>query len=165
METAIPSPLKAEHDELHQELVKATKEPGKVGEAARAVAEVLHPHFVKEEEYALPPLGILKVLAEGKPVSDTEKVIEMTERLKSELPRMLEEHEAIVAELEKLAEVACEENKPEYARFAEKLILHARTEEDVLYPASIVLGEYIKSKQPRIPVRGRARQRRGGQFI
>ncbi|MFO0753230.1 MAG: hemerythrin domain-containing protein [Thermodesulfovibrionales bacterium] len=148
MEITIPSPLKAEHDELHQELVRATKEPGKVGEAARAVAEVLHPHFVKEEEYALPPLGALKALAEDKPAPGAEKVIEMTGRLKAELPRMLEEHEAIVASLERLAEAACEENKPEYARFAEKLILHARTEEDVLYPASLVLGEYIRLKQP-----------------
>lgn len=148
MEITIPSPLKAEHDELHQELVKATREPGKVGEAARAVAEVLHPHFVKEEEYALPPLGLLKILMEEKPISGIEKVVGMTDRLKSELPHMLQEHEAIVASLEKLAESACQENKPEYARFAEKLILHARTEEDVLYPASLLLGEYIKLKQP-----------------
>jgi len=30
------------------------KEGGKVGKAAKAVANVLHPHFEKEEEYALP---------------------------------------------------------------------------------------------------------------
>ena len=36
------------------------------------------------------------------------------------------------------------ENKMDYARFAEKLTLHAKTEEDVLYPASLLIGEYIK---------------------
>jgi hypothetical protein len=30
------------------------------------------------------------------------------------------------------------------ARFAEKLRLHARTEEGVLYPAAILVGEYLK---------------------
>ena len=36
------------------------------------------------------------------------------------------------------------ENRPEFARFAEKLILHARTEEEVLYPAAILVGEWLQ---------------------
>ncbi|MDZ7260614.1 MAG: hypothetical protein ONB05_00640 [candidate division KSB1 bacterium] len=63
MKFEIPKPLKMEHEELHAELVRATKVGGEIGEAAKAVAEILHPHFVKEEEYALPPLGILSLLA------------------------------------------------------------------------------------------------------
>ena len=55
MEFTIPRSLKIEHEELHEELAKATKESGKIGDAAKAVANVLHPHFTKEEEYALPP--------------------------------------------------------------------------------------------------------------
>jgi hypothetical protein len=49
MQLNIPAPLKAEHEELHAVLVKATKEAGDTGKAARSVAEILHPHFVKEE--------------------------------------------------------------------------------------------------------------------
>jgi hypothetical protein len=33
-----------------------------------------------------------------------------------------------------------------YAGFARKLILHAQTEEEILYPASILIGEYLKLK-------------------
>lgn len=51
----IPRSLKAEHDELHAELARAAKEPGEIGAAAREVARILHPHFVSEEEFALPP--------------------------------------------------------------------------------------------------------------
>ncbi len=58
--------MKLEHEELHAELVKATKAGGKIGEVAKAVARILHSHFVKEEEYVLPPLGLLPPLAEGK---------------------------------------------------------------------------------------------------
>lgn len=31
----------------------------KTGEAAKVVANLMHPHFISEEEYALPPLGLL----------------------------------------------------------------------------------------------------------
>lgn len=54
MEFKIPQPLKLEHEELHAELVRVTQEGGKIGEAAEVDAQLLHPHFEKEEEYALP---------------------------------------------------------------------------------------------------------------
>ena len=142
----IPQPLKLEHEELHAELVKATQEAGEIGEAAKAVAKLLHPHFVKEEEYALPPLGLLAPLAEGAITPDMTTVISMTDRLKADLPHMLQEHQQIVAALETLAKAADKGGKPQYARFAEKLTLHAQTEEQVLYPAAILVGEYLKLK-------------------
>jgi hypothetical protein len=146
MTFTIPNPLKLEHEELHAELVTATKAGGRVGEAANAVAKVLHEHFVKEEEFALPPLGLLAALARDKLDEDAKSVLSMTDRLKSELSEMLEEHKAIVAELENLMAAAEAEKKPEHARFAEKLMLHAQTEEEVLYPAAILVGEYLKLK-------------------
>jgi iron-sulfur cluster repair protein YtfE (RIC family) len=145
MNADIPHALKVEHEELHAELVRATTAGGRIEEAARAVAKLLHPHFVKEEAYALPPLGLLARVAAGDLSPALADILPMTERLKTELRDMLDEHRAIVAALERLAEVAVQEGKPEYARFAEKLKLHAQTEEEVLYPAAIVLGEYVKA--------------------
>lgn len=146
MQFKIPEPMKLEHNELHAELVKATKEKGKLGEAAKAVANVLHPHFVKEEEYAIPPLGLLQQLAEGNISGEMREVLVMTDRLKAELPTMLEEHAKIISALDTLAAVAKKKGKPRYARFAKKLALHATAEEQVTYPASILIGEYIKMK-------------------
>lgn len=146
MDITIPQPLKSEHDELHAELVKATNAGGKIAEAAKAVAALLHPHFVKEEAYALPPLGLLPRLAAGNITPEMSQVLSMTERLKAELPHMLQEHQAIVAALKTLADVAAQEQQREYVRFAEKLMLHAQTEEEVLYPTAIVIGEYLKLK-------------------
>ena len=82
MTLTIPSPLKLEHEELHAELVKATSAGGQVGEAAKAVAKVLHEHFLKEEEFALPPLGLLSALARDKVDEDAKSVLSMTDRLK-----------------------------------------------------------------------------------
>lgn len=146
MDITIPQPLKSEHDELHAELVKATNAGGKIAEAAKAVAALLHPHFVKEEAYALPPLGLLPRLAAGTITPEMSQVLSMTERLKAELPHMLQEHQAIVAALKTLADVAAQEQQREYVHFATKLMLHAQTEEDVLYPTAILIGEYLKLK-------------------
>jgi hypothetical protein len=88
----IPRPLHVEHEELHAELVKATQVEGEIGEAARTVAALLHPHFVKEEAYALPPLSLLSLLAAGKVTLEMRDVLPMTDRLQTELPQMLAEH-------------------------------------------------------------------------
>ena len=146
MKVKIPKPLKAEHEELHGELFEATQAGGEVAKAAKAVARLLHPHFVKEEEYALPPLGLLKVLARRPPSVAMTEVLSMTDRLKKDLPHMLKEHQGIVAALKALTAAARKEKKDRYAHFADKLILHAKTEEDVLYPAAILIGEYLKCR-------------------
>jgi hypothetical protein len=62
---AIPGSMRAEHEEIHRALERATQAAGRVGEAARALAKVLQPHFEREEQIALPPLGLLAPLARG----------------------------------------------------------------------------------------------------
>ena len=146
MDIRIPTPLKVEHEELHAELVALTKAPGRVGEAARRVATLLHPHFVKEEEYALPPLGLLSVAASGKITPEMRAVVTMTDRLKEDLPHMLAEHKQVVGSLEALAEAGRAEKQPDAVRFAEELRLHAEFEEEVLYPAAILVGEHVKAR-------------------
>lgn len=146
MKFEIPRPMKIEHDELHADLVKAINTGGQTGKAATAVAKVLHTHFVKEEEYALPPLGLLVSLSQGKFEAEMAEVLKMTDKLEAELPTMLAEHKEIVAALTKLVDAAKGENKPDIVHFAEKLMLHAQTEEMVSYPTALVIGRYVKSK-------------------
>jgi len=143
MKFEVPKPLQVEHEELHARLLKATKEAGAIGEAAREVARLLHPHFVREEEFALPPLALLERLARGEATDEMAEVLPMTQRLKAELPQMLAEHRQIVGALEKLRAAARAAGQPEHERFAEALVLHAQTEEQVLYPAAILAGEQV----------------------
>jgi hypothetical protein len=112
MSPKIPESLKLEHEELHADLVRATKAGGKTGEAAKAVAKVLHEHFIKEEEFALPPIGLLPALARGQVDKEMGSVVAMTDRLKTELPEMLREHQAVVAALKQLTAAAEEEKLP-----------------------------------------------------
>jgi hypothetical protein len=144
MQFKIPVSLKAEHQELHSELGKAIESGADTGEAAKAVAEVLYNHFLKEEEYALPQLGLLPALAEGKVNDEMRPAIDMADKLANDLNQMLQEHKMVVVALEHLSEAAKREGKLEAVRLSEKLAMHAKNEEEVLYPASILVGEYLK---------------------
>ena len=105
----------------------------------------MHSHFKKEEEYALPPLGILPDLAKGKIVQSMSAILKMTDKLETDLPTMLSEHKEIVAALKTLIDAAKAEDKPEYVHFAEKLMAHARMEEEVSYPTALLIGRYLKT--------------------
>lgn len=144
MEFSPPRSLETEHEALHAQLVPLTNLPGKVGDAARLVATRLHEHFVLEEELAVPPLALLAPLAKGEASPAMRSMLAKTDRLKAELPRMLAEHRAIVEALDELVKAGKEEARPEAVAFAEKLRLHAATEEEVLYPAAILVGEYLR---------------------
>lgn len=144
--TIIPESLKREHDDLHEDLVKATQAGGGTATAAKKVAHLLHPHFVQEEAFAMPPLGALAALARGETPPDAASILAMSQRLKTELPRLLGEHQGIVDALRELETVARAEGNPDVAAFAERLQMHARNEEDVLYPAAILVGDVLKAR-------------------
>jgi hypothetical protein len=140
----VPEGMEAEHDQLHADLAALTQVGGRTGEAAIAVAEVLEPHFAKENEYALPPLALLVPLSQGKFEADMAGVLEMTDKLEAEMPTMHSEHEEIAAALKVLHDAATAENNPAGVQFAEELTAHAHEEEEVLYPASLLIGRYVK---------------------
>lgn len=143
----IPMSIRSEHEAIHAALVEATRVSGRIGEAASALAKVLHPHFVREEEIALPPLGLLASLAAGRMPADVAAVLEMTDTLKREMPQMLTEHKAIRAAVEQLRVVAHADKNAAVERLAEDLAAHARTEEEVLYPAAILVGDVVRARQ------------------
>jgi len=67
MEMKIPPSLKHEHGEMRASLAIAWKRgPGQERRRpGRLSRRSINPHFIKEEEYALPPLDALAVLAGG----------------------------------------------------------------------------------------------------
>jgi len=146
---SVPPAIKTEHGHLHHELDAALASGGKTGAQARKVAAVLLPHFEEEEAYAMPPLGLLESLARKERVDETQarQAIQMAERLRQEYGKMLKDHQALTVELRALAAAAREEAKPDQARFADQLIIHAQNEEQILYPATLVIGEYLKLRQ------------------
>jgi hypothetical protein len=60
----------------------------------------------------------------------------------------LAEHTRIVEALDELGRAAAAEQHPEVSRFVEELTAHAQTEAQVLYPAAILVGAFLKLKSP-----------------
>ena len=142
-ESDAPGSSKSEHEDLREMLRRAEKAGGRTGAAAVEVMKVLFPHMFLEERYAVPPLKLLPLLARGELTPDMKAILPRVDRLKAEMPRMLADHRLIVLALRDLLRAATEENHPEYVQVASKIIAHAQHEEDVLYPAAILVGEYV----------------------
>ena len=142
----IPESMMAEHDEINAAITRATKTPGKVGEAARELSQALHPHFVREEMIALPLLGLLAPLSRGEFAPEMATVLSMTDSLREELPQMLGEHKAIRAATIRLGEVARAAGNTEVAELAERLKMHALAEEEMFYPAAVLVGDLVRSR-------------------
>lgn len=144
----IPESLRIEHEEIRQQLTAVMRAPGEVGTAAGELARVLGPHFQRENQIALPPLGALRPLAHGEPVPGADRILAMTDSLRAELPEMLEEHETIAAAARNLVETAESHGHEAAAELGRTIQLHARTEEEVLYPAAVLVGGLIRARNP-----------------
>jgi hypothetical protein len=144
---SVPRTIKSEHRELHHLLTRAVESGGKIGEAALRVADLMRPHMQKEEEFSLPPLSILAALVKGDSIPDAELVLSMSERLRSEFVSLVREHDEIVRALQRLIVAARADSRADIVEFAEKLVLHAEMEEEVLYPAAILAGEILRHRR------------------
>ena len=142
----IPESMRAEHSEIHEALVRATKAKGRAGAAARDVAKLLDPHFVRGEQIALPPLGLLAPLSRGEFTLEMRSVLPMTDSLRAELPRMLDEHKAIRAATLRMIEIARATGNAAVKNLGERLALHAQSEEQLFYPAAVIVGEGVRAR-------------------
>jgi hypothetical protein len=145
VELRVPPSMQLEHEELREEHAAAMKAGGKTGEAARVVMHALRPHVAREEELVIPGLALLAPLAAGGVTEDMLPLLPRVTALKAQLPHMLADHRRIVEALRELMKAAIEERSPSYARFAQKMILHAQSEEEILYPAAILVGDYLEA--------------------
>ncbi len=144
MDLKTPTPLTLMHQALRADINDASKLEGRTGQAARLVARLIEPHYAKEEEFALPPLGLLPQLAAGTIEPQMAAAVTMAKRLHDELSDLLAERHMIVAALEELMEAAEAEDHAELVGRAERLMLHEETEEQVSYPTAILIGKYLQ---------------------
>jgi len=143
MELKVPQSLRYEHLELREQLYALTKENNDLGVAARAVMELFYMHAAKEEERVLPALDVLPGLAEGQIPDSMRSLTEIAADLKGGLyEELFEDHKALLTALSKVSQAALILGRKEEVRFVEQFTLHARMEEEILYPAVRVVAEY-----------------------
>jgi hypothetical protein len=141
---SVPSALAWEHDQIYQTLVRVTREPGQLGEAAMVVAEALEHHFDKEEVYALPPLVLLPVLARGDVYPEMRAILPITDELEFKMPELVAEHRKIAAAVEALRVAARSEGRYDIEELGDQILRHAQTDERILYPAAILVGRMVE---------------------
>jgi DNA-binding PucR family transcriptional regulator len=141
-----PRSLRAEHDEMRRFVTRLAREGGATADAAERLSRVLEVHFSKEESFAAPPLGLLPRLARGDFDTGMANALAHSDWLRQNITTMLAEHRLIAAAVEELLRAAGPQTPPELVAFAETLLNHSRFEEEVLYPAAIVAGEYLKMR-------------------
>ncbi len=146
MELKIPQSIQIEHEELHTEIAHALKAGGRTAEASRRVMKILQPHMAREEEFVAPALALLREVAAGRITQEMAPLAPRIGALKGELPRMLDEHDQMVVALRLLMQAAVEEKQPGFARLAQRLISHAQQEEEILYPAAILVGDALMAR-------------------
>ena len=151
MPLSAPPSMESEHQEIWQLLTTVQQLSGKTGSIAENLATDLKTHIDKEESLALPLLGILRDLANGKLANATAKrAAETYAKFKKEYPGMLHGHKELAKVLDRLKKTGAEEGHLTAVRFAEKLAKHSQEEEEVLYPAALLAGMFAlqQSKKP-----------------
>ncbi len=146
----VPLSIKKEHDELLENLHKITSNKDSTGRAAKKLYNLMQHHFNEEEDYVLPPLGLLPQLSSGEIPEQSKNVITLTEKLKSQLSHMSAEHQLITAFLDEMKQADTNRQYPEIIEFEKEVHKHAKIEEEVLFPASILVGDYLKLKNPKL---------------
>ncbi|OPY26762.1 MAG: hypothetical protein A4E28_02339 [Methanocella sp. PtaU1.Bin125] len=146
MRPRVPGAIKEEYEDLYERLNVAARVRGEVGRAATAAFRHLQPHYLKDMEFALPPLKLLPTVATGNVTGEIDQIRTMCDRLKRQMPSLIEENDALVRELGLLADAAAKEGKPEYRDLARHLTRFLEREKHIFYPASVLIGEYIGVK-------------------
>lgn len=146
MKPKIPQSLQHGHENLLIEIKELIKSGGKIGEKAKVLNDAMKPHFDKEENFALPPLGLLIALSEGSWEIDKTEAIKMADTLKEKFNEMAQDHKDILKMLDELKVIAEEENNIHAKIFVKNLKVHAELEDQVLYPATLLIGNYLKNK-------------------
>ena len=146
MRPKIPGAIKEEYEDLYEKLNVAARVRGEIGRTAMAAYRHMQSHYLKDMEYALPPLKLLPTVAADNVTGEIDRIQTMCNRLKRQLPALIAENDMIIGELGQLADAASTEDKPEYRDLARNLIRFLEREKHILYPASVLIGEYIRAK-------------------
>ena len=145
-QSRVPRSVEAEHSAIQNELLALTLRQTPVGKAARDLATLLEPHFEREEQIALPPLTLLQPLATSGAIVQQAHMVALADSLRAELPGMLQEHKKIAAAVNRLEQAALAARDDRAIAFAYQLQLHALNEEEILYPAAVLVAEVVRGR-------------------
>jgi hypothetical protein len=143
-----PITLLQEHAELHTGLDTAASLPGETGAAARHVLTLMNRHFQDEQRRVYPLLTLLPMLSKQQVEPWMAELLPMADRLRTDIDEIRRADIEISDALDELKTAAWREGHPEVAFLAERIRHHDMMDEEILYPAALVVGDYLRLKFP-----------------
>jgi hypothetical protein len=144
----IPSSLLQEHAELHTALETASRLSGDTGVAARRVLALVTPHFKDEERRVFPLLKLLPMLGAEQAEPWMAELLPVADRLRTDIDAMRRAHVTIATALDGLSTAAWREGHPEYAFLADRIRHHEQMEQEIFYPAALLVGDCLRVRFP-----------------
>ena len=144
----IPQAIRVEHENTIAQLTELSHKRGPVGVEARKALVLFKRHLAREEEFILPPLTLLPLLAGGKVTPDMKWAIAMADRTKAEREETFIEHTRITDAMNALAAAARAAHDPVALEFAQAAVGDSFNDIEITEPTSILVGEYLKAKLP-----------------
>ncbi len=145
-ELPAPRSLRLSHNDARVELVGATLEGGRIAVAARRLAQVCLPHFDEEEKSVFPALGLLPELMQGMVRAEMMQVLPLISAFSAKHNALIHQHQSIQSAIDALLAAAQRERNRQVAEFALNMRVHERIEDEVIYPALIMIGMYLREK-------------------
>ena len=134
----LPTSLVNEHSEL---LLRAEAFTRNRDSLAIELYQLIEFHFREEEEYVFPVLGVLPALSEGHIPPNADSIIGLARKYQSNAVKLLAEHQMITTLLEKYRLLSGDSSVD---AFKKQLEQHALTEEQIYFPAVVLVAEYLK---------------------
>jgi len=139
----VPQSLREEHEAFIEGLKSYSTGNGETASAVRELLGLLEPHIEKENEFVLPLLGVLRGLAAGKPVENPRAVMRAYEKCARQYVNMFAEHSPIRQSIKETRRLAKEQGQDGVVDILDALAHHSRVEEEVLYPAALLVGTLV----------------------
>jgi hypothetical protein len=142
----VPQSIRLQHQQIIDRLAALTKKKGPVAAAAQKAMDVLKGHYAREEQFVLPPLGLLPRLAKGEVSKDMEPAIAMAEKTKAALPDLQKDHVEITSLMNELIEVGKKHRDQELVRLATWIANQSLNDVEVAHPTAIFIGNYLRER-------------------
>jgi hypothetical protein len=143
-EHPIPQSQLVEHQETLERLAVLSKRPGAVGEAARKAIVLFRRHYAREEEYILPPLTLLPVLADGKATPDMAWALAMCDRVKADQAEIFQEHTEVTNAANALYSAGLVAHDQDAMEFARAAVTDSLNDLELLEPTVLLIGEHLR---------------------
>ena len=144
----IPQSLRIEHEETIERIASLARRPGAVGAQARKALDLFKRHIAREQEYILPPLTLLPVLADGKVTPDMAWALAMVDRVKADREVIFKEHTDVTDAMNALRAAALKAGDKDAAAFADAASGDSLNDIELIEPTVLLIGEFLRARLP-----------------